>query len=181
MRNSLTAKLLCPLVAVSFLALSCSGGEEKAAEASGLDFMKPFVGSWEGTQEVLGNEDPLPASYEVKQEGDTIVWNFESTFAGGFTGNAVSTWDEASGKVHETWNDSMSEEAMKMVGSWDATAKTLTTESRGPSFEDPEAMLDYRHITHLDGDHFSYTMVMLDPAGPETEVMWIHMDRKSSN
>lgn len=181
MRNSLKAKLLCPLVAITVLGISCSGGEEKIAEASGIDFMKPFVGSWVGTQTVAGNDEAFAATYEIKQEGDTIVWDFHSNFAGEFTGHAVSRWDEASGKVHETWTDSMSEDVMEMSGTWDAASKTLTTESQGPSFEDPEVMIDYRHINHLDGDHFSYTMVMLDPAGPETEVMWIHMDRKGSN
>jgi len=178
MASPLHSKILLPLLALPLLGMSCTAKASTEPAPGGLEQISGFLGEWSGTQDVAGSEESQAATYAVVREGDTMIWSFHSGFGGGFDGKAVTRWDDGMGHFVETWTDNMSPEPMESHGQWDAATHTMTATSRGPSFEDPEKMVDYRYLTTLDGGHFDFTMVELDPAGPEREVMWIHMDRK---
>ncbi len=163
-------------LALPLLALSCSGGE---AAPEGLDHLAGFVGSWTGTQDFASDDSSFPATYEIKREGDKMVWEFSSEFAGGYTGRAETTWDAEAAVYRETWTDSMAPEPTTSTGTWDAETATMTAEMKAPSNEDPEVMLDYIYETVLEEDYFEMAMTIIMDTGQEQTVMWLRMDRKA--
>ena len=158
-----------PCAAAALLAVSCSSGP--------LDPLADFVGSWEGTHRVAGDETAHPASYEVRVDGEALIWEFRSAWGGGFTGRGVQLWDAAHGEYVETWTDSMGGEPLAMRGAWDAASSTLTMRAESPDWE-TGAPITFRHRTvRNDRDRWTYTMIAERAGGPE-EVMWIEMRRK---
>lgn len=161
---------LVPLFAVAALLLgSCSGGP--------LAPLRGFVGSWSGTHRLLGEETGHPASYQVREEGEALVWEFRSEWGGGFTGRGVQRWDAEAGEFVETWSDSQApEEEWRTRGSWDAASATLTMRGEGEDWESG-ARIPFTHRTvRVGADAWRYVMIAERAAGP-VEVMWIEMRR----
>lgn len=151
------------------LTAACSGGP--------LEDLDGFVGSWEGTHRILGDDTVHAAGYEIGEDKGALVWEFRSAWSGGFTGRGVQLWDAAAGNYVETWTDAGSAEPSTQRGNWSATTATLLMRSEGADWETGET-IPYQHRTVLHtADHWSYVMIAERADGP-IEVMWIEMKRK---
>jgi len=157
----------CALTITAFC--SCAGKAEPIDEISG------FVGNWNGTHKLLGDVNTYEATYVVKRVEDTLVWDFASTYDEGFTGHAVTSWDEARGQWAESWTDSTEEPESISYGDWDATSKTMHSKAPGQDWIDPNIDVIIHGTSVLGEGEFDYTMTFSYPDGKTTEVMWIHM------
>jgi hypothetical protein len=160
------------LLAACTLLPACS-----AEPADPLDAVAGFVGKWSGTHRLLGVEEVFEASYVIERVEDQLVWDFVSTFQGGFTGHAELSWDATRGKWSESWRDSGGDEDSLAYGDWDAEDSTLRSSSQGVDWTDPSIKVTIHNTTVLQADDFDYTMTFSYPDGRTTEVMWIHMTR----
>ena len=143
---------------------------------AGLD---AFAGEWAGTHEILGEGVQHAAGYSVRRDGDSLVWDFQSGFQGGFTGRGVLRRDAAGGGLVETWTDStMPGQPMDTTGSFDAARGVLTMSGEAPDWT-TGAPVGYRHETTLvSPDEWRYVMHQRQADGSWREVMWIVMRRK---
>jgi hypothetical protein len=161
-------------VIAAFCMFSCSA-EKSVAPVDPLDTVSAFEGEWTGTHKMLGIEDAFAASYSIKRVDDTLVWDFESTFMDGFTGQAIWRWDKERGQWAETWKDSSGEPESVSYSDWDAATATMRSSTPGKDWNDPTIDLMI-HGKAVVGEHgFDYTMTYSYPDGKTTEVMWIHM------
>lgn len=152
------------------LAASCSGGP--------LDPLRSFLGDWEGTHRLAGDETAYAAAYTVSEQDGSLVWECRSEWNGGFTGRGVQTWDEAAGEFVEAWTDSTDPAGeWLMRGSWDEAGGALTMRGEGQDWE-TGAMIQFVHRTTREGrDAWRYVMTAERADGP-MEVMWIEMRRR---
>lgn len=153
---------------------ACSSG----TTASPLDAVGGFVGSWQGSHELLGYDTVFDAGYEVRIEGDSMLWDFTSNFEGGFTGHAELLWDEARGQWAESWEDSSGAEKEWSYGDWDAATGTMISTSPGVDWMDPTVEVTVTNTTVLTDDQYDYVMSFTYPDGRVVEVMWIRMTRQ---
>ncbi len=158
--------------AVILLAAGCS------APAEPLAHLYRLQGSWIGTQRTLGGA-AVAASYEIRREGENLVWEFHSEFGGGFSGRGVQRWDAGAAEIVETWTDSSAPgQEQTLRGAFDAGAATLVMRGAGPDPEDG-ATIPYVHTTRiLAPDAWSYVMRIEPPGREAQDVMWIEMRRK---
>jgi|FLOH01.1.fsa_nt_gi hypothetical protein len=140
-----------------------------------LDTVSGFEGNWTGTHKMLGIEEEFAATYHIQRVADTLVWEFTSTFEGGFTGTAVLSWDAGRAQWAESWKDSGGEAESVSYGDWDATTATMRASSPGKDWNDPSLDINVLGTTVLKDGAFDYTMTNSYPDGKTTEVMWIHM------
>lgn len=151
-----------------------------AAAGCSRDPLRPlgvFAGSWEGVHRVAGDGTGYAAIYEIRREGDALVWEFRSDWAGGFSGRGVTRWDRAAGGLVETWTDSRQAGETATRGGWDPATATMTMRGDGPDWETGET-IPFAHRTRLDGgDSWSYVMTA-ERAGGAEEVVWIVMRRR---
>ena len=154
--------------------ISCSV-EESVSPLDPLDAVAAFEGKWTGTHKMMGVEEEFGATYSIHRVEDTLVWDFESTFQGGFTGKAVLRWDEERGQWAETWTDSTGEPETVSYSDWDAATSTMRSSAAGTDWNDPTIELTIHGLTVVSEAGFDYTMTYSYPDGKTTEVMWIHM------
>lgn len=149
--------------------------EESVSPVDPLDAVTAFEGGWAGTHKMMGVEEEFAASYSIKRVDDTLVWDFESTFQGGFTGQAILRWDEERGQWAESWKDSSGEPESISYSDWDAATSTMRSSAKGTDWNDPTIELMIHGRTVISETGFDYTMTYSYPDGKTTEVMWIHM------
>lgn len=171
MRTALHHSLLLALL----LGASACG----APAADPLDGLRVLEGSWVGTHRVLGDDAEHAATYEIHRAGETLVWEFQSAWGGGFSGRGVQQWDPLRAQVVERWTDSSApEREIHLHGAFDPDTGFLVMRSEEPA-ADGGAPTAYLHTTRiLAPDAWSYVMRMIPPGGAARDVVWIEMRRE---
>jgi uncharacterized protein DUF1579 len=173
MRNPLRLVWLPALFLFSLIlgACSCSENDTPMSHFEGL------IGSWSGIQTMAGDENKYQATYKVSLTDGTLVHEFASNYAGGFTGTEKLHFDVETKQFVAEWIDSMQPEPSRTTGHFDVEKKELTMTGTGPDFADPNQTVKYLHFTQYGDQRINYTMSIIDDQGVATEVMWIKMTK----
>ncbi|MBI4563865.1 MAG: DUF1579 domain-containing protein [Planctomycetes bacterium] len=147
------------------------------------EWLKQLVGEWTSEVEIAGHGDKPAQKFKGAESGRMIggFWAMlenKGEFMGApFTGILTLGFDAEKKKYVGTWIDSMSHFLWRYEGTVDASGKTLTLETEGPSHEEPGKTVKYKEITEIKSpDHKVFTSTC-EKDGKWVTLMTIHYHR----
>lgn len=159
----------------SLLFTACSQAEVETTDVNVFAFLE---GDWEGSHRILGTDQDFPARYEISiVDEEVLVHEFQSDWAGGFTGREELRLAPDGKRFAATWTDSAAPEPTETIGHYDTDARSLEMFGYGANWQQPDQQVLFKHHTVYGDSQFSYTMSMQQEEGLYTEVMWIQMTR----
>ncbi|MEZ6137904.1 MAG: DUF1579 domain-containing protein [Pirellulaceae bacterium] len=185
LRNKLTMAMV-GLGFVSFFATSIDA--QPPGTSAEHEVLKQDVGTWKATVKMWMGPDGQtdPAAEPTVSEGEEVnrmlgpfwvVSKFTGDFAGlEFEGHSLSGYDSKLKKYVGSWVDSVSPNAMHMVGTYDAKTKTLTSQTTGVGMDGQEAK-GRSVLVYKDENHRTLTMYEIKD-GKEIKSMEINYERK---
>lgn len=165
-------KRLCAVAVILFAGIASS--QEKKLEAPKVgtehEFLKQFVGEWDGEVEAFMEPDKPPVKSKGSMTG-SMIGNFWAivvvkgeTMGEPYQGQATFGYDSQKKKYIGTWTDSMSEFLWQYEGI--VEGNKLVLDSEGPNPAEPGKMMKARDTWEFKGkDQILLTGEMEGPDG----------------
>ena len=148
-------------------------------------WLQQLVGSWTVTSEAVMGPDtePMKMQYAARTRSIGEFW-IQTASSAKFDGQAFTSlmtlgYDPAQEAFVGTWVDSMQTHMWKYRGTLDNTGKVLTLVTEGPSFEDPNVVVEMHDIIEVKSkDHLVLTSRAQGLDGKWVEFMTANYRRK---
>lgn len=144
-------------------------------------WLQKLVGHWTFESECAGEPEKFRGTEAIKPLGDLwIVGEGQGETPGGGTGRMMITlgFDPKRKRFVGTWVGSMMNHLWIYDGELDSSERTLTLNSVGPSFTDPEKQAKYQDIYEIKNDnHRTLTARVQGDDGQWTQFMVAHYRR----
>ncbi len=148
-------------------------------------WLQQLVGDWTVTAEatMAPGTDPmkLESTESVRSIGEFWIMAEQTASLMGTPITSILTlgYDPQKEVFVGTWIDSMQAHMWSYVGTLDGAKKVLTLETKGPRFEDPSKITDYRDVIELkSADHKSMTSSLKEEDGSWNTFMRAEFRRK---
>jgi hypothetical protein len=139
--------------------------------------LKAFVGDWDVTVVMMGQESKAAATYKLDLGGFWLREEFQGAFLGQkFEGRGAVGYDPIKKKYVGAWIDSMSPSLFVMEGGFSPDGKTFTETGEGPG-QDGKLQKMKNVYEFKDKDTFVFTMYQIAD-GKDQEMFKLTYRRK---